>query len=72
MKKIFIHIHAFGNGAGHQGTTRGSQKQAQQKAQQSNADNMTLRAKLSFPTAVPMDEDVVWRRDIYRELNLNR
>ena len=45
-------------------------KQAQQKAQQSNADNMTLRAKLYFPTAIPMDEDVVWRRDIYRELNL--
>ena len=28
---------------------------------------MTLRAKLYFPTAIPMDEDVVWRRDIYRK-----
>ena len=46
-------------------------QQAQQKAQQSNANNMTTRAQISFPTAAPMDEDVVWRRDIYRELDLN-
>ena len=45
-------------------------QQAQQKAQQSNANNMTTRAQISFPTAAPMDEDVVWRRDIYRELSL--
>ena len=25
-----------------------------------------------FPTAIEMPEDVVWRRDIYRELDLNR
>lgn len=49
-----------------------SRRQAQQqKARQSNADNMTLRARISFPTAPSMDEDVVWRRDIYRELDLN-
>ena len=46
-------------------------QQTQQKAQQSNANNMTTRAQISFPTAAPMDEDVVWRRDIYRELDLN-
>lgn len=46
-------------------------KQKQQQAQKSNADNVTLRAQLFFPTSQPMDEDVVWRRDIYRELNLN-
>ncbi len=28
------------------------------------------RATLQFPTAVPMPEDVVWRRDIYRQLDL--
>ena len=32
---------------------------------------MSLRARLSFPTAVEMPENVVWRRDIYRELNLD-
>lgn len=46
-------------------------KQKQQQTQKSNADNVTLRAQLFFPTSQPMDEDVVWRRDIYRELNLN-
>lgn len=42
----------------------------QQKAQQSNANNMTTRAQISFPVAQQMSDDVVWRRDIYRELNL--
>jgi gliding motility associated protien GldN len=31
---------------------------------------MTRRAQISFPTAVDMPENVVWRRDIYREINL--
>ncbi|MDR0186348.1 gliding motility protein GldN [Prevotella brunnea] len=42
----------------------------QQGRNKSNADAITTRAQISFPTAVPMNEDVVWRRDIYRELNL--
>jgi gliding motility associated protien GldN len=29
-----------------------------------------MRAQLTFPTAVEMPEEVVWRRDIYRELDL--
>lgn len=49
-----------------------ARRQAQQKAkQQSNANNITTRAQIMFPTAASMDEDVVWRRDIYRELDLN-
>lgn len=47
------------------------QAAAQKKAAQQNGDTSTLRAQISFPTALPMDEDVVWRRDIYRELDLN-
>ncbi len=47
------------------------QAAAQKKAAQQNGDTLTLRAQISFPTALPMDEDVVWRRDIYRELDLN-
>ena len=46
------------------------QAAAQKKAAQQNGDTPTLRAQISFPTALPMEEDVVWRRDIYRELNL--
>ena len=44
----------------------------QQKAkQQNNANNITTRSQISFPVAQEMPEDVVWRRDIYRELDLN-
>ena len=47
------------------------QAAAQKKVAQQNGDTPTLRAQISFPTAFPMEEDVVWRRDIYRELDLN-
>ena len=47
------------------------QAAAQKKAAQQNGETPTLRAQISFPTALLMDEDVVWRRDIYRELDLN-
>ncbi|MBO4607284.1 MAG: gliding motility protein GldN [Prevotella sp.] len=49
--------------------SRRQQAQQQQKAK-SNANNITTRAQVSFPTAATMSEDVVWRRDIYREMNL--
>lgn len=45
-------------------------QQAQQQAR-SNAQTLTTRAQISFPTAQSMSEDVVWRRDIYREIDLN-
>ena len=46
-------------------------EQEQQAAGRSNADNISMRAQLSFPISDKMSEDVVWRRDIYREINLN-
>lgn len=43
----------------------------QNQAQQATTGNtITTRAQISFPVAQEMSEDVVWRRDIYRELNL--
>ena len=45
--------------------------QQQQQAQPAQSQGMSMRARLSFPTAVEMPENVVWRRDIYREINLN-
>ena len=42
----------------------------EQKKKSTPSSAMTQRAQLSFPTAVEMPEDVVWRRDIYREINL--
>ena len=51
------------------------QQQQQQKAQQQQQtqnQGVTMRARLMFPTAANMPEDVVWRRDIYREVDLNQ
>ena len=42
---------------------------AARKAQQASPQ-MTRRAQLMFPKAIDMPEDVVWRRDIYREVDL--
>ncbi len=71
MKKIFLLAVFLGMTMGISAQPE-ARRQAQQKAkQQSNANNMTTRAQIMFPTAASMDEDVVWRRDIYRELDLN-
>lgn len=43
-----------------------------QKAQADNTSQMTLRAREMFPTALDMPENVVWRRDIYRTLDLTQ
>ena len=45
--------------------------QAEKKAQQSSSQ-LTRRAQLMFPTAVDMPQEVVWKRDIYREINLEK
>lgn len=70
MKKILLvlFIATLAVAANAQPQARRTQQQA--KAQKSNVDNMTLRAQISYPAAQTMSEDVVWRRDIYRELKL--
>lgn len=40
--------------------------------QQQSAQGLSRRAQLMYPTALEMPEDVVWRRDIYREIDLHR
>ena len=47
------------------------QAQQQKKQGTSTSQGMTRRMQISYPVALDMPEDVVWRRDIYRELNLN-
>ena len=42
------------------------------KKKSTSTSGMTLRAREMFPTAVEMPENVVWRRDIYRELDLTK
>lgn len=44
----------------------------QQRTQRNNVQTLSTRAQLSFPTAPKMSEDVVWRRDIYREIDLTK
>ena len=50
---------------------RRAEQQAQQQTKQNAASSaMSMRAQISVPTAVEMPEEVVWRRDIYREISL--
>ena len=52
---------------------RRAEQQAHQQKQQNGAQKaMSMRAQISFPTAVEMPEEVVWRRDIYREISLDQ
>ncbi|MBR4897471.1 MAG: gliding motility protein GldN [Prevotella sp.] len=46
-------------------------QQKQQKQQTTAQGGMTERMRIMYPTAVDMPEDVVWRRDIYREIDLS-
>ncbi|MCD8202049.1 MAG: gliding motility protein GldN [Prevotella sp.] len=47
-----------------------ARRKEQQQQNASKTQTLTTRALISYPTAAPMAEDVVWRRDIYREINL--
>jgi gliding motility associated protien GldN len=47
-----------------------SDQQPQKRKNPSSA--MSLRAQISFPTALDVPEEVVWRRDIYREIDLTK
>ena len=52
---------------------RNQQTQQAQQGQQQTAQSgqgMTQRMRIQYPTALDMPEDVVWRRDIYREIDL--
>jgi len=49
---------------------RGNQQQGNQQ-QGTQQGGMTQRMRIQYPTAPDMPEDVVWRRDIYREIDLN-
>ena len=43
-----------------------------QKTEQAGKSTATDRASLMFPTTAVMPEDVVWKRDIYRQLDLTK
>ncbi len=70
MKRLFIFFAFITIGASCLLAQPKARRQEQQ-ATKSNSNNMTLRQQIDFPTDEPMSGDVVWRRDVYRELDLN-
>jgi len=52
-------------------TANTQQQAAKAGAAQQDGSQMTQRMRIQYPTAATMPEDVVWRRDIYREIDLN-
>ena len=48
------------------------EQQQQQQKKKSPSSAMSMRAQISFPTALDIPEEVVWRRDIYREIDLTK
>ena len=49
---------------------QGLQPRTPQQQQNTQQGGMTQRMRIQYPTALDMPEDVVWRRDIYREIDL--
>lgn len=47
-----------------------ARRSERQRNNTSDAQNLTTRARISFPVMSKMPEDVVWRRDVYREILL--
>lgn len=47
-----------------------ARRREQQRQEAAGAGTLSTRARISFPVAAPMAEDVVWRRDVYREILL--
>lgn len=73
MKRLLflLMITLVAGGAMAQPKQRRNQQTAEKKQQQSNSQGMTQRMRIQYPTALDMPEDVVWRRDIYREIDLS-
>lgn len=47
-------------------------EQAQQQQQQAQSVGVSQRAQLEYPTAPTMPENVAWRRDVYRTIDLTK
>ncbi|MFW5495298.1 MAG: gliding motility protein GldN [Prevotella sp.] len=73
MRKILIVVFALiaVQGAFAQSAKRRAE-QAEAQARKSNQNQLSTRAQISFPTQAEMQEDVFWRRDVYREINLTQ
>ena len=72
MKRLFIILLAACALPGVMSAQPAARRQQQQQAAQQQAGQLSTRAQISFPTQAAMDEDVVWRRDIYREIDITQ
>ena len=70
MKRLFIIIAICCFGVAGTSAQPKARRVQQQQERKSNSNNMTLRQQIDFPTDEPMSGDVIWRRDVYRELDL--
>lgn len=67
-RELFLFIIVLTAGSVMAQPKRSRVQQTEQKKSPSSA--MSMRAQLTYPTALDIPEEVVWRRDIYRELDL--
>lgn len=71
MKKLFIFLLLIvAASAAQSQPARRRTTTSNAAAQKGNTEQKSDRASLMFPTSDEMPEDVVWRRDIYRQLDL--
>ena len=70
MRRFLIIIFMACLAVGAMAQPKARRNQQQNQANKSNSNNITTRARIGFPTTAAMSEDVVWRRDIYREMSL--
>ena len=71
MKKVIIFVMLIA-GCATVMAQPASQRKKQAAKKTSSTTLVTDRQRLQFPSSVAMPEDVVWRRDIYRELDLTK
>lgn len=71
-RKFFLIIVLAAVTAGISAQPKKRRADANAAKQQNSSQALSRRAQLMYPTAIDMPEDVVWRRDIYREIDLNQ
>lgn len=72
MKKILFALLMIFVAQGIYAQPKARRMEKERAQAQRKTGGLSERARISFPTMAPMDEDVVWRRDIYRSLDLTK
>lgn len=72
MKKILFALLMIFVAQGIYAQPKARRMEKQKSAMSRKNGGLSERARISFPTTAPMSEDVVWRRDVYRSLDLTK